>query len=195
MSKVEEKMLNMVVDMATYKGRLEAEQERHMKEIAEKNVEIAELKGLLKKKDNRIAELEERLVQQSTSQPKVMVKQYFLLSAPKTYNYVQALDNNGRRFVGHMFHQTLADDTPKSVLMEVDEMTRLDCTDKRLADAMEEVAKKKTTELKVYPQAGSTANVGCDQTHSDFKNYLPGADSVAQQSELESKKSDVTNEL
>ena len=36
MSKVEEKMLNMVVDMATYKGRLEAEQERHMKEIAER---------------------------------------------------------------------------------------------------------------------------------------------------------------
>ena len=187
MSKVEEKMLNMVVDMATYKGRLEAEQERHMKEIAEKNVEIAELKGLLKKKDNRIAELEERLVQQSTAQPKVMVKQYFLLSAPKTYNYVQALDNNGRRFVGHMFHQTLADDTPKSILMKVDEMTRLDCTDKRLADAMEEVAKKKTTELKVYPQAGSTANLGCQMQSPEFKVIPP---SKEQQAALESNKDD-----
>ena len=185
MSKVEEKMLNMVVDMATYKGRLEAERERHMKEIAEKNVEIAELKGLLKKKDERIAELEERLVQQSASQPKVMVKQYFLLSAPKTYNYVQALDNNGRRFVGHMFHQTLADDTPKSVLMEVDEMTRLDCTDKRLADAMEEVAKKKTTELKVYPQAGSTANLGCQMQSPEFKVIPP---SKEQKPALESNK-------
>lgn len=58
----------------------------------------------------------------------------------------------------------------------------------RLANAIEKAANKKTNEFKVYPQAGSTANVGCDQKHSDFKNYLPGADGMGQQSKLESKK-------
>lgn len=65
----------------------------------------------------------------------------------------------------------------------------------KILDSMEKAANKKTNEFKVYPQAGSTANVGCDQKHSDFKNYLPGADGMGQQSKLESKKEDETNEI
>ena len=65
----------------------------------------------------------------------------------------------------------------------------------KILDSMEKAANKKTNEFKVYPQAGSTANVGCDQKHSDFKNYLPGADGMGQQSKLESKKKDETNEI
>lgn len=142
MSKVEEKMLNMMVDMATNKGRLEAEHERRKKEIAEKDAQIAELKTLLKMREDRIAELEFQLTQQNLTQPKVTVNQFFLLSAPKTHTYVQGLDNDGRQFVGHMFHQTMPDSTPMSVLMEVDEMTRFERTDIRLAEAMEKVANK-----------------------------------------------------
>ena len=58
----------------------------------------------------------------------------------------------------------------------------------RLVRALETVASKPVNEFNVYPQTGSTANLGCDQKSSDFKTYLPGADCVGQQSMLESKK-------
>ena len=64
-----------------------------------------------------------------------------------------------------------------------------------LTDVVKESLKKPRNKFAVYPQAGSTANVGCDQKHSDFKNYLPGTDGVGQQSKLESKKSDETNKI
>lgn len=83
MSKVEEKMLNMMVDMATNKGRLEAEQERRKKEIAEKDAQIAELKTLLKMREDRIAELEFQLTQQNLTQPKVTVNQFFFAVSPQ----------------------------------------------------------------------------------------------------------------
>ena len=57
----------------------------------------------------------------------------------------------------------------------------------KLADAVEKAANKKTNEFTVYPQPGSTANLGCDQKNSDFKTYLPGADASGEQSMLESK--------
>lgn len=57
----------------------------------------------------------------------------------------------------------------------------------RLAKAIEQVASKPTTEFNVYPQTGSTANLGCDQKNSDFKTYLPGTDASEEQSMLESK--------
>ena len=145
MSNVQEKMLDMVVDMATTKGRMEAEQERYEKEIAEKDAEIARLKADGNKKDERIAELEQLLVQQS-NQPQVIMNNFFMLSVPKTNKYVRELNNDGRQFVGHMFHQTMPDDTPKSVLMQVDEMTSLDRTDLRLAESMEKLASKPTTQ-------------------------------------------------
>lgn len=65
----------------------------------------------------------------------------------------------------------------------------------KMIEEVEKAANKKTNEFKVYPQPGSTANIGCDQKHSDFTNYLPGADEVGQQSMLERKQSDETNEI
>lgn len=58
----------------------------------------------------------------------------------------------------------------------------------KLADAVEKAANKKTNEFTVYPQPGSTANLGCDQKNSDFKTYLPRADASEEQAMLESKK-------
>ena len=57
----------------------------------------------------------------------------------------------------------------------------------KLADAVEKAANKKTNEFNVYPQPGSTANLGCNQKNSDFKTYLPKADESEEQSLLESK--------
>jgi hypothetical protein len=77
----------------------------------------------------------------------VVVNNYYVLSVPKTYKYVNALDNAGRRFVGHFIHQTMSDGTPQSVMAQVDEMTQLEGSQEgRLADAMEELAKKPTTQ-------------------------------------------------
>ena len=61
-------------------------------------------------------------------------------------------------------------------------------TQLKLANAMEKMANKKTNAFTVYPQPGSTANLGCDQKNSDFKTYLPKADGSEEQSMLESNK-------
>ena len=70
------------------------------------------------------------LQQQQASRPQVVVNNYnfFMLSVPRTRAYVDNLGNDGRQFVGHMLHQTMLEDTPRSVMDQVDEMTRLrDC--------------------------------------------------------------------
>ena len=74
-----------------------------------------------------ISELEKLLLQQQASRPQVVVNNYnfFMLSVPRTRAYVDNLGNDGRQFVGHMLHQTMLEDTPRSVMDQVDEMTRL----------------------------------------------------------------------
>lgn len=52
---------------------------------------------------------------------------------------------------------------------------------------LKEIAKTPKQQFTVYPQPGSTANLGCDQKNSDFKTYLPGTDASEEQSMLESK--------
>ena len=84
---------------------------------------------------------------------------------------------------------------PKKVVQEECIQDKVVDAIHELTDVVKESLKKPRNEFKVYPQAGSTANVGCDQKHSDFKNYLPGADGMGQQSKLESKKEDETNEI
>ena len=55
----------------------------------------------------------------------------------------------------------------------------------KILDSMEKAANKKTNEFKVYPQAGSTANVGCQMQSPEFKVIPP---SEEQQPALESNK-------
>ena len=57
-----------------------------------------------------------------------------------------------------------------------------------LNETLKKAANKPTNQFTVYPQPGSTANLGCDQKNSDFKTYLPGADASGEQSMLESNK-------
>ena len=67
-----------------------------------------------------MAKIEEKMLQ-------MVVNNYnfFMLSVPRTRAYVDNLGNDGRQFVGHMLHHTLAEDTPRCVVDEVDEMTQL----------------------------------------------------------------------
>ena len=125
MSKIDEKMLLMMVDMAAQGGKMEAQQEAKDREIEELRREVGELRDRLAKRDERIAQLEALVFQQGNARPTVVVNQFFMLSVPRTRTYVSSLSNNGRQFVGHMLHQTLAEDTPRYVMDEVDEMTQL----------------------------------------------------------------------
>ena len=59
---------------------------------------------------------------------------------------------------------------------------------KELTGVVKESLKTPKQQFTVYPQPGSTANLGCDQKNSDFKTYLPGADASGEQSMLESNK-------
>lgn len=59
---------------------------------------------------------------------------------------------------------------------------------KELTGVVKESLKTPKQQFTVYPQPGSTANLGCDQKNSDFKTYLPGAGASEEQSMLESNK-------
>lgn len=58
---------------------------------------------------------------------------------------------------------------------------------KELTGVVKESLKTPKQQFTVYPQPGSTANLGCNQKNSDFKTYLPKADESEEQSLLESK--------
>ena len=106
MAKIEEKMLQMVVDMAAKGGKMEAQQEAQDKEIERLMEEIRQLKAAMARDKERISELEQLLQQQQALRPQVVVNNYnfFMLSVPRTRAYVDNLGNDGRQFVGHMLH-------------------------------------------------------------------------------------------
>ena len=93
MAKIEEKMLQMVVDMAAKGGKMEAQQEAQDKEIERLMEEIRQLKAERAKDKERISELEQLLQQQQASRPQVVVNNYnfFMLSVPRTRAYVDNL--------------------------------------------------------------------------------------------------------
>ena len=126
MAKLEEKMLQMVVNMATNDGRMKAQQELMEAEINKQRELLKQKDNEIVERDKRIAYLEERLAQVMEQKKPLVVNNYYMLSVPKTRDYVCHLDNRDRRFVGHFMHHTLPDDTPMSVIEQVNEMTRLE---------------------------------------------------------------------
>ena len=109
--------------------RAEKERQRAEKERREDVKRMSNItnKAAMARDKERISELEQLLLQQQASRPQVVVNNYniFMLSVPRTRAYVDNLGNDGRQFVGHMLHQTMLEDTPRSVMDQVDEMTRL----------------------------------------------------------------------
>ena len=125
MGNIEEKMMMMMVEMATKGGKMEARQEAQDKVIVEMQKQVELLHDELAKRDARIVELEAMLMQQENARPKVVVNQFFMLSVLRTRDYVSNLNNDGRQFVGHMLHQTMSEETPHYLMEQVDEITRL----------------------------------------------------------------------
>ncbi len=120
-------------------ARLQHENARLQHENAQQKTELEGLKA-------EMAELR-AMKQLNGQQPTVVVNNFYVLSVPKTHKYVSVLNNADRRFVGHFMHQTLSEGTPQHQLAQIDEMTQPKCSqDERLADVMEELARKPTTQ-------------------------------------------------
>lgn len=192
--------LKLILDVAANSGKMQAQNEMLLEKIARLEKDNKRLENENKKlkndladktkecedKDQRIAELEARAMYEipadnpeaGCQSPVVMVNNfYYVLSWPKTVAYVGTLDTDGRLYASHFIHQTLPDGIPIQFINKVDNLTRLEARqDQRLADAMEKVAERPTTQNIVYPQDGSTANVGCEMQSPEFKMFpLSGA--------------------
>ena len=185
--------LKIILDIAANGGKMQARNEMLLERIARmeedyKRLEdeyIKALNDLAKKtkeceeKDLRIAELEAKAMYEIPADNRepncqnsfVMVSNfYYVLSWPKTVEYVSTLDSNGRLCASHFIHHTLPDGIPMQFIKKVDDLTMLEARqDQRLADAMEKVAERPTTQNIVYPQEGSTTNVGCEMQSPEFK--------------------------
>ena len=200
--------LKMILDLATNGGKMQAQKEMLEERIARVEKENRRLENENKKlktdlseknreceeKDQRIEELEARLnYEMPSDNPEsncqgsvVMVNNfYYVLSWPKTVEYVGTLDSNGRVNASHFIHHTLPDGISLQFIKKVDELTKLEALqDRRLADAIEKVAERPTTQNNVYPQDGSTTNVGCEMQNPEFR-MLPAAPATPEHQSLE----------
>lgn len=135
-----------VADLARNEGVLQAKYDS----LKDDYIRLKEENDQLRKDSERLREENRRLQahhEENWNQPKVVVNQIILLSWPKTCSYVNGLGDEGRQAVCHMLHHTVPDDTPISVIQQIDEITSLDGNQTaRLADAMEGLAKKPTTQ-------------------------------------------------
>lgn len=162
--------LKIILEMAENGGIMKAENKMLLQQIAElkaENTQLksennqlkedkADLKEKLSAKTKECEELQGKLMYDTVYEQQDINRQgsmvtvnnfYYVLSWPKTVAYVGALDSDGRKSAGHFIHQTMPDDAPRGFIRQVDELTKLECRqDKRLADAIEEVAKKPTTQ-------------------------------------------------
>ena len=196
----------MILDLATNGGKMQAQNEMLLEKIALLEKEIGRLKNdnmLLKNENEELRnDLAEKTKECEELQAKAMCDMtmdnqdsscqgsivmvnnyYYILSWPKTVSYVNTLDSNGRMSAGHFIHHTLPDGIPIQFIKKVDELTKLEPRqEKRLADAMKKVAERPTTQNVVYPQNGSTTNVGCDMQSPEFK-LLPSVPGTPLQQE------------
>jgi hypothetical protein len=162
--------LKIILDMAANGGKMQAQNEMLQERIVQLENDLKRQKNETKKvkndlaekmreceeKDRRIEELEARLMCGTTVEngencaqgPVLMVNNfYYVLSWPKTVEYVGTLDSNGRMSASHFIHHTLPDGINMNFVKRVDELTKLEAPqDGRLADAMENLAKKPTTQ-------------------------------------------------
>ena len=87
---------------------------------------------------------------------------------------------------GHPEWQKMAPEIEEQILAKEKELQdRQEQKQDKMIEEVEKAANKKTNEFKVYPQAGSTANLGCQMQNPEFKVIPP---SNGQQPALESKK-------
>ena len=180
--------LKMVLDLAASKGRKEAENEmletqkkqleevnmKLLRQLSQKDKQLKERDKIIEEQRRRISDMEALVANNACGadgqKQVVYVSQYFLLDGPKTVSYVCALDNTQRMFAGHMLLHTMADNTPKQVFDQVNEMTQLayDPTE-RLIDSMEKVAERPVKQENIYGDKVSEKTV-----IPSVGNYRPG---------------------
>ena len=162
--------LKIILDMASNGGKMQAQNEMLQEKLASQDEYIKSLEEEKRKlqeevvrktkeceeKDQRIAELEAKAMYEIPSENADEICQssvvlvnnfYYVLSWPKTVEYVGSLDSNGRVVACHFIHHTLPDNMPVQFIKKVDDLTKLEGSqEKRLADAIEKVADRPTTE-------------------------------------------------
>ena len=161
--------LKMVLDLAASKGRKEAENEmletqkkqleevnaKLLRQLGQKDKQLMERDKIIEEQRRRISDMEALVANNAYDadgqKQVVYVSQYFLLDAPKTVNYVCALDNTQKMFANHLLLHTMAENTPKPIYDKVNEMTQLasDPTE-RLIDSMEKVAERPVKQENIY---------------------------------------------
>lgn len=161
--------LKMVLDLAASKGRKEAENEmletqkkqleevnaKLLRQLGQKDKQLMERDKIIEEQRRRISDMEALVANNAYDadgqKQVVYVSQYFLLDAPKTVNYVCALDNTQKMFANHLLLHTMAENTPKQIYDKVNEMTQLasDPTE-RLIDSMEKVAERPVKQENIY---------------------------------------------
>ena len=176
--------LKMVLELAASKGRKEAENEmletqkkqleeantKLLRQLSQKDKLLKEKEKIIEEQRRRISDMEALVANQTCAaegqKQVVYVSQYFLLDAPKTFSYVCTLQ---RMFAGHLLLHTMADNTPKQVFDQVNEMTQLasDPTE-RLIDSMEKVAKRPVKQENIYGD-----KVGEKTVIPNVGNYRP----------------------
>ena len=179
--------LKMVLELAASKGRKEAENEmletqkkqleeantKLLRQLSQKDKLLKEKEKIIEEQRRRISDMEALVANQTCAaegkKQVVYVSQYFLLDAPKTFSYVCTLNNTQRMFAGHLLLHTMADNTPKQVFDQVNEMTQLagDPTE-RLIDSMEKVAERPVKQENIYGD-----KVGEKTVIPNVGNYRP----------------------
>ena len=187
----------MILDMATNGGKMQAQNEMLQEKIASQDEYIKRLEKEIKKlqndlgkktkeceeKNQRIEELEAKAMYEMPSEnaeadnqgPAITVNNfYYVLSWPKTVEYVGLLDSNGRVGVCHFIHHTLPEGIPIQFIQKVDDLTKLEAPqEKRLADAIEKVAERPTEE-NYYGEVVNIPSVGTYNSNvTEQNNQFP----------------------
>ena len=87
MAKIDEKMLQMVVEMATQGGKMEAQHEAQERDLVNLRAEVQSLQVMIEKRDARISELETLLSQQQSAHPTVVIV-FFLRFTRKVISFL-----------------------------------------------------------------------------------------------------------
>lgn len=175
---IEEELRQALEEIAKQKAENKRILEEHAKALDEKDQIINEKDQIISEKDMRIRELETIIgnngivISNSANADGathvVLIQQYILLDGPKTFAYVCNLNDDNKLIAGNLLMHTMADNMPKCIYDQVNEMTRLEGNHaRRLADAVEKMADKPTT-----PPINAEHYYGDGATHDDHSHHF-----------------------
>ena len=133
--------------------------------------------AVLEQLKNAVNDVEnDRISGEDLTESFLMFPTELALSYYGTMSALFALNATWQKYAPRIFEQIMN--------KQKEQQDRQEQRQDKFLDSMEKAANKKTNEFKVYPQAGSTANLGCQMQSPEFKVIPP---STEQQPALESR--------